>query len=457
MEMLAPGVLAKVCDAIKEAIGGPRYDLWFQGNTKLTLQGQTLEIGVPNRFYREWMESHFHQEISRAVQDTLGDSLLVQFHIDPSLFRLVHTQKAAELPAVPAARPKPSPLPKRPSRFSLSRIVVGAPNRVAHAAASAIIEDPRRSYSPLLIQGAVGLGKSHLLKGIAEGIRARHPLLKVLELSCEEFGNEFVEALRTGKLGSLRRRLRQLDVLLVDDVQFLCNKRATQEEFLHTLNTLEGRGAAVVLTCDIHPRRFKIREELKTRFVAGMVAKIDPPNREMRRQIVRDKAAARHFHLDGAIVDFLADNLRSNVCELEGAINYLQHYSETMGVPLDESSARAALADILRHSVPVLRISEVRKKACELFGINPKILLQKSRMRAVAHPRMLVLYLARKYTHATYSEIGQQIGRLNHSTVIAAEKKIDAEISRDSEIVLGDRPWRVRDAIEAFERELGRS
>jgi chromosomal replication initiator protein len=186
-----------------------------------------------------------------------------------------------------------------------------------------------------------------------------------------------------------------------------------------------------------------------------MAVRIESPDREMRRQIVIDKSVSRRMELSAEVMDFLADNLRSSISEIEGAINYLEHYAETFGRRLTLEGVRTALGDILRHSVPVLRVDELRERFCRLFQIQSKTLSVKKRVRSVSHPRMLVLYLARKYTSATYSEIGREIADLNHSSVIAAEKKILREISKDGEIVLGDRTWKVRDAIEAFERELG--
>ncbi|QDU62586.1 Chromosomal replication initiator protein DnaA [Planctomycetes bacterium Pan216] len=443
---------------IKEAIGSQRFDLWFSGNTNLVIDRDALEIGVPNRFFREWLESHFQDEIREAARRVVGSPLPIRFRIDPTLFQRSRKEQPVAPKAKRPAKALPAKRPGRPSRYALSRFVVGTPNRVAHAASSALIENPRESYSPLLIHGGIGLGKTHLLRAVEEALRGQHANLKVLALSCEEFTNQFVEAMRSNKLAVFRRKVRQLDVLIVDDVQFLVGKRGIQEEFLHTLNSLEARGGKVVLGCDVHPRRLgKIAEELRSRFVAGMVARLDPPNQEMRRQILREKAAQRLMDLREDVIGFLAENIRSNVCELEGALNYLEHYCETMEASLDLETARGALVEILRHQVPVLRVGDIRGKACDMFSLNPKLISQRSRSRAVSHPRMLLLYLARKYTQATYSEIGKAIGGLNHSSVIAAERKVTKMIAQDEEIVLGERTWKVRDAIETFERELGRA
>lgn len=455
MEALAPGRLAVFEQQIKDAIGQPRFELWFSGNTQLEYSEGMLEIGVPNRFYREWLESHFQQEIKEAAERVFGRGSAVRFRIDPTLFRRVH----AQLPAEPAAAPSKvePPHPVRPSRFALDRFIVGPSNRVAHAAASAIVESPRSGYSPLFIYGGVGLGKTHLLKGIEEGLRRSQPQLAALAMACEEFTNQFVHAMRTSKLGTFRRKMRSLDVLLLDDVQFLCKKRGTQEEFFHTMNALHVRGAKVVLGCDVHPRRLSdFREELVSRFLSGMVAKLDPPNRELRRQIVRSKAAARCLELKPEVIDYLTEQFFSNVCELEGALNYLEHYGETLSIAIDLATAHSALAELTRHSVPPARVADIKKKVGELFGIRPALLAQRSRARSVTFPRMLVLYLARRFTGATYAEIGTEIAGLNHSTVMSAEKRIARAIEKNEEIVLGDRTWKMRDAVEAFARELGR-
>lgn len=458
VEVLSPGTMAAFEEEIKESIGEPRYELWFSGNTRLSLEEGGLLVGVPNRFFREWLESHFADELRAVAERVLGERVPVRFRIDPNLFR---KSRSETTPTAPKAAPKPAAaaankLPRKSSRFGLDRFVVGTSNKVAHAAVSALAEDPLNAFSPLYIYGGVGTGKTHLLKGLEETLKRQHPSLKVLALSCEEFTNQFIEAMRTGRLTSFRKKFRQLQVLIVDNLQFLSNKRGIQEEFFHTLNALELHGGKVVLGADSHPRRLsKVGEELKSRFVSGMVAKLDPPNQEVRRRILREKAAQKQMQLAPEVVDFLAERLHANVCELEGAINFLHHYQETMRTELDLSTAQTALAEVLRHSTPVLRVNDVKKKACELFNINTRILKERSRARAVAHPRMFVLYLARKHTQATYSEIGYQIGGLNHSTVISAEKKIRKQIEKDGEILLGDRPWKVRDAIEAFEREMG--
>jgi chromosomal replication initiator protein len=439
--------------------------MWISGHTKFTLADGEFIVGVPNRFYRDWLDTHYRAYMEGCVTRTIGTGIALRFRIDPDLFR----DQLASNDEPSVARPNSEPSTARNkvesteslarvllSRYSLSRFVVGPSNRVAHSAATTLIDDPRRAHSPLFIYGPNGMGKTHLLRAIEDECLRRHRNLRTIAITCEEFTNGYLDALKNQRLASFRQRLRSADILLVDDISFLCGKTRTLEEFLHTLNSLENRGSKVVITSSIHPRKLeRMPEELRSRLIAGMATRIDSPDREMRRQIVLDKSVHRRLDLASEVVDFLADQLRSSISEIEGAINYLEHFADTFGRRLTLEGVRTALGDILRHSVPVLRVDEVRDRFCKLFEIQPRTLSAKKRVRSVSHPRMLVLYLARKYTSATYSEIGREIAELNHSSVIAAEKKILRDLHKDGEIVLGDRTWKVRDALEAFERELG--
>jgi chromosomal replication initiator protein len=466
LETDAPGILATFAQDLREAIGEPRYRMWISRHTKFTLNNSELLVGVPNRFYRDWLDTHYRAYMEGCVARTIGSNIALVFRIDPELFR---DQQGTETNAGSSTSADSPPAAGRPrgdhpenlarlnlSRFALSRFVVGPSNRVAHSAATTLIEDPRRGHSPLFIYGPNGMGKTHLLRAVEDECLRRHRHLRTVAITSEEFTNAYIDALKGQRLSSFRQRLRSADILLVDDISFLCGKTRTLEEFLHTMNALENRGAKIVITSSIHPRKLdRMPEELRSRMIAGMAARIESPDRDLRRQMVVDKAVSRGMDLSGEVVDFLADQLRSSISEIEGAINYLEHFADTFGRRLTLEGVRTALGDILRHSVPVLRVDELRDRFCKLFEIQPRTLGAKKRIRSVSHPRMLVLYLARKYTSATYSEIGREIAELNHSSVIAAEKKILRDLHKDGEIVLGDRTWKVRDAVEAFERELG--
>ncbi|MGL4462709.1 MAG: DnaA ATPase domain-containing protein, partial [Planctomycetia bacterium] len=342
------------------------------------------------------------------------------------------------------------------SRYALEKFLVADCNRAAYAAVSGTVADPRRTYSPVFVYGSAGTGKTHLLKGLEDGLRRRHPQLKVVSYSCEEFTNQFLEAMHAGKLNGFRSRLRKADVLVVDDVHFLAGKTATQSEFFHTLESMERRSALVVLASLVHPRQMqRLGEEVRSRLLSGILSRIEPPCPDFRLKFLEEAGRQRGLALPAETREFLAARLKSSVGQLEGAVNFLEHYAGVFGGVLDVPTVRKALGDVLRTATPVLRPADVKRQACDLFGLDPALIDSRGRTKSVTHPRMLVLYLARKRTTASYNEIGREIGSLNHTTVMSAVKRIEAMLADDAEIALGGRVWKVRDAVEAFDREFG--
>jgi chromosomal replication initiator protein len=251
--------------------------------------------------------------------------------------------------------------------------------------------------------------------------------------------------------------VRSLDLLLIDDVRFLAGKKATQEELFHAMEAIQHRGGQVVLTGDSHPRRIsKVGEDLRSRFLAGMVAKLDPPTREMRRQLVASKAAERGLKLADDVVHFIADQVRAGAREIEGAANYLSHATKQADERLTVAEVRMLLADHVRHADVALDLPTAVSKAIEIFRLSKSRLQDRSRAKCVSEPRGLIIYLLRRFTGAAFSEIGRAIGGFNHSTVIAAEKRLRDRLLKDESVLIGDRRWRLQDAVDAFEREVGR-
>jgi chromosomal replication initiator protein len=336
---------------------------------------------------------------------------------------------AAPVKVVPPSPPAPRPGP--PSR-RLDDFVAGPCNRLALAAAVEMAESLGGSFNPLVIHGAIGLGKTHLMEGVAHGLRSRRPGLKVLQVTAEGFTNGFLDALRGGALSGFRARIRGADAFVVDDVHFIAAKRATQDEFLHTFNALIARGAPVVLAADRHPRAIaKLTEELATRFLGGMVVKLDAPDASTRRAILQAKAAARGVDVPGAVLDYMAENLRASVRELEGALNCLIAHAVLTGKRLDLALARSALRETVRHTATAVGLRDVERVVCALFQIDAETLRSDARSRAATFPRMLAMYLARKHAGAAFSEIGRFFGGRNHSTVISAEKKVRSWLEVD--------------------------
>ncbi len=354
--------------------------------------------------------------------------------------------------------PPPQEKPRsqaRPAR-KLSDFITGPGNRLAHAAAVEMAATMGRDFNPLVVHGGVGLGKTHLLEGIGEAMKARHPGLRIVHLTAEAFTNGFLEAMRTNSLGSFRSRYRGTSAFLIDDVHFLTAKRATQNEFLHTFNALMAEGAPIVLSTDQHPRQIaKLTEELATRFLGGMVVKIDAPDPATRRHILKAKAMARGVDVPEAVIAYVADHLRASVRELEGALHSLIAHALLTGKKLDLNLAKAALRDTIRHTAQTVALKDVERAVCRLFTIDPEALKSEARSHAVAHPRMLAMYLARKHTGAAYSEIGRFFGGRNHSTVISAEKKVVKWLKDEQQNGLLAGFETVGDLLTALEREIG--
>jgi chromosomal replication initiator protein len=327
---------------------------------------------------------------------------------------------------------------------------------MAHAAAVEMARSAGSAFNPLLIHGAIGLGKTHLLEGIASSLRANHPGLNVVLVTAESFTNGFLDALRAGSLSTFRSRYRNAGALIVDDVHFLAAKRSTLEEFLHTFNALASAGAPIVLAADQHPRLIaKLTDELATRFLAGMVVKVEAPDPATRRAILQAKAAARGVDLPEAVVAYVAEHLRGSVRELEGALNCLIAHASLTGRRLDLALARTALRDTIRHTAQAIALKDVERAVCHLFGLDPEALRSDGRARAVSHPRMLAMFLARKHTGAAYSEIGRFFGGRNHSTVISAEKKVRGWLEEEGRCGLLAGFETVADILAALERSLG--
>jgi chromosomal replication initiator protein len=352
------------------------------------------------------------------------------------------------------SRTEPRPRPTR-RWHKLAEFVVGPCNRVAVASALSVVEEPGQSANPLVMHGPVGTGKTHLLEGIYVGLRRARAEARVLYVTAEDFTNRFVQALRTGKLASFRRHFRECDALLVDDLHFLARKKATREEFQHTLDALLADGRQLVVTCDCHPRLAdELTPELTDRLLGGAVWGLAPPDGDTRLSILRAKAAAAQVPVPEEVLSLLAEHLRGNVRELEGALHSLRHYSRVTGRPIDAALAHEALADLLRHAVRVVQLADVDGAVCRALKLEAGALQSKGRGWAVSHPRMLAMYLGRKHTAAAYSEVGAYFGGRNHSTAVAAEKKVRGWLADDGELTLGERRLRVREVIERVEREL---
>lgn len=486
-----------------DRLGETKFGLWFGDGVELGFDGDgaSLEVRVPNAFFREWIEGHYARSLIEAGEAVTGRTLPLVFKIrdevEPPLGDVV-APKGTETETGPGIRPsttitvpmpghpnapifpvnpvptpappdgdRPSPRPRgqaggvgampssRPAR-KLDDFVAGPNSRMALAAAREMGLSAGAAFSPLVVHGGVGLGKTHLLEGIGGLLRQAHPNLNVLQITAEAFTNSFLEAMRTASLHSFRARYRSVGALIMDDVHFLAAKRATQDEFLHTFNALVERGAPVVLACDQHPRLMsRLSDELVTRFLGGMVVKVEPPDLATRRAILKAKADARGIDVPAAVLDYIAEHLRSSVRELEGALHSVIAHALLAGKRLDLNLAKSALRDTIRHTAQAVALRDVERAVCNLFQIEAEVLKSESRARAQAYPRMMAMYLARKHTGAAYSEIGRYFGGRNHSTVISAEKKVRGWLRDEEQSSLLPGFESLADVVADLERTLG--
>jgi len=455
-------------EAIAEKVGPQKFRIWFKNSTRLTLAGGYLKVGVPNLFIASWIENHFINEISQAVQAATGSSPKITFTIDPELSgQQRRTQLDSQAQLVERAQNRlhsrrtktsdqagPS---KRKLKLNLDTFVVGQSNELAYNAAKAVVNQQQSPFNPLFIHGGYGVGKTHLLQGICNAVCKSRPQTDWLYLSAEDFANQFVLALKTKKLEAFRRRMRQTDLLAIDDIHFLASKPSMQEEFLHTFNTIDLAGKQVVLVSDAHPKMIgQLSEKLVNRFVSGMVVKIDNPDFQTRCQICRQYA--RQLMLDNcklkiadspfagrqntetrtticeSVIRYIAENLRTNVRELEGALLKLIAYSALQNEKISLPMAKAILAEHLERCDPIVHISDIESAVATYFGITPANIHSSKKDRTVAMARHFSMYLTRKHTKMSSSEVGRFMGNKNHATVLLACKKIEELLQRDAEL-----------------------
>jgi chromosomal replication initiator protein len=352
------------------------------------------------------------------------------------------------------SHPPNGPLPSGRRFADLCDFVAGPGNQLAFAAALQVCEQPG-VYSPLVLHGGVGIGKTHLLEGIYRRMRVLNPSLRVMFLSAESFANYFTQALRDRTLASFRQRFRGVDVLMIDDIDFLDGKRVIQEEFLHTIKQLETHQRQVALTADRHPRLLaESSEELVTRFMSGIVCRLESPDVDTRRTIVARKVSRLSSRFTDDAIEFVVQRFALSVREMEGALNCLETYGLMTGKALTLAIARHVLADLERDCVRIVRVAEVEQAVCRLFSIGTADLRSPRRNRSVSQPRMLAMYLARKMTQAAYTEIGEHFGGRNHSTVMSAEKRVRDLLASNATVRAGNQEWKLGDLVASLEQQL---
>ncbi len=397
------------------------FDTWVRDTRPVSFQNGTLIIGVRNAYARDWLENRLANTVNRLLGGILNGNVAVSFVVFGSE-KEADTEEThpAEAAATTDQNTRSSTLN---SRYVFDNFVVGSGNRLAHAACLAVAEKPARAYNPLFVYGGVGLGKTHLLHAIGNSCHARG--LRVLYVSSEEFTNDLITAIRTHTTQAFREKYRSIDVLLIDDIQFIAGKESTQEEFFHTFNTLHGQDKQIIVSSDRPPKSLvTLEERLRSRFEWGLAADVQPPDLETRLAILRSKAERAGRHVPDEILESIARRVQSNIRELEGALNRVVAFADLSGAALTPSLVEMALADLLPHkkSVPAEKILET---VAEIEGVQVDDLLGQSRSAKIAIPRQLAMYILRQYNEISFPQVGQILGGRDHTTVMYATKKVN--------------------------------
>ena len=432
-------VWASILKRLEDKLDPKELKTWFAPTRQIGFEfsphASSLTVSVPNRAFAEWIENRHGALLSREAEAAGLPGLA---------FRFEPTASGAAPPLEPALPvPAPRDLILNP-RFTFETFVVGSSNQFAHAAARAVAESPSRSYNPLFLYGGVGLGKTHLMHAIAHETLRRGPDARVAYLSAERFLNELINALRFERMHEFKRRYRELDVLLMDDIQFIAGKDSTQEEFFHTFNALHEAQKQIVVTSDALPKEIPTLEErLRSRFEWGLVADIQPPDLEMKVAILRKKAEAEKIDVPNDVALFIAGTVKSNIRELEGRLNRVLAFASLTGKRLSVELARETLKDILgteeNRAVP----AEIIKSVAAHYGLRVSDLKARSNAKPIAFPRQVAMYLCRKLTGLSYPEIGRLFNDKHHSTVMHSVEKIERMVEDDGNF---------RKVIEGFQQ-----
>ncbi len=410
------------------------FDTWVRSAELVNYEENIFTIGLQNAYARDWLESRLSSTITRHLTGLMNEKIDVKFivwHKDS----VPHTNTSIETPLPPSNNnhfENSAQCSFLNGRYSFNNFVVGPSNRLAHAACLAVAENPAKSYNPLFLYGGVGMGKTHLLHAI--GNTAINNGLSVLYVSSEEFTNDLINAIRSHNTQSFRDRYRNIDVLLIDDIQFIAGKESTQEEFFHTFNTLHGQDKQIVISSDRPPKAMNTLEErLRSRFEWGLIVDIQPPDLETRTAILRSKAERSGRQVPNDILDSIARQVQSNIRELEGALTRVLAYAELSNQPLTMQLVNVALVDLLPKRDKLLP-DQVLYAVANAFGISPEKMLGRERTREIALPRQVAMYLLREEANISLPQIGEALGGRDHTTVMYACDKVADLIERDDRL-----------------------
>lgn len=407
------------------------FTTWFKNTSIIEKSEYGIVVGVPNVFTKEWLQNKYHIDIVKALKAIAPEIKEVKYQIISPVYATPLTAKEVTRTAIAPKRPENQTLNPK---YTFNTFIVGSNNQLAHAASLAVSKKPGSVYNPLFIYGGVGLGKTHLMQAVGAEVTKKDPNAKVLYVTSERFTNEFVQALGQGRAEQFKSLYRNVDVLLVDDIQFLAGREGTQEEFFHTFNALHQNNRQVVMTSDRLPKEIPaIEERLVSRFEWGMIADIQAPDLETRLAILKTKAGEKNYNVDPEILTYIAETIQSNIRELEGALNRLMVYCQLNNTRPTLDQAKGVLVNVItppkKRGVSAKKIIEV---VSDFYNVTIEDLLKQSRKKEYVYPRQISMYIIRKELETSLPSIGEFFGGRDHTTVIHAIDKIERIIKEKS-------------------------
>jgi chromosomal replication initiator protein len=432
--MDANQVWRAVLGELQVSLSPANFETWLKDTTLVDIDDNRYRIAAPNGFARDWLDNRYRTLVSQTLARVVGGSVQVEFIVADAPGP-VPDQANEDVLAPPPASAGGNTVNLN-SRYTFSNFIVGSANRLAHAAALSVAERPGHAYNPLFLYGGVGLGKTHLMHAIGNAVATKFPRKRILYATSEKFTNDFINSIREQRMEDFRNRYRRIDVLLIDDIQFIAERERTQEEFFHTFNAIHEAGKQIVLSSDRPPKAITTLEErLRSRFEWGLIADLTPPDLETRIAILRSKAEDQLNLIPPEVIEFIARKVVSNVRELEGALNRVIAYASMSGMPINNELASAVLSNVMynpkKRSITPQRI--VRAVA-DYYGVNLDQLRSSKRDRAIVVPRQIAMFLIREETDISLLRIGAELGGRDHSTVLHACDKIARELSENDEM-----------------------
>ncbi|VAX19496.1 Chromosomal replication initiator protein DnaA [hydrothermal vent metagenome] len=422
-------------DVLKEKLNQHNFSSWIDPVDCISFRGNSMTLSVPSNFFIEWINEHYRKSIEEIAGDLFGSEVTLKFIVSDN------GNGKTKAPAISVNAKRKSLVAQAKVRANLNEkytfdnFVVGKSNEFCNASCRAVANKIGQTYNPLFVYGGVGLGKTHLMQAIGNAVLEKKPELNVLYLSSEKFVNSMINSLQRGAMVSFRKKYRNLDVLMVDDIQFIGGKERTQEEFFHTFNTLYEMKKQIVISSDRFPKDIKnLEERLRSRFEWGLISDIQSPELEIKIAILKKLSKQNGFDLDEEVATFLAKKIKSNIRELEGCLARVMAYASLIGGGINIDMARETLKGIYDDTAKTVDIRQIQKAVCELYGIKVSEMKSKNRSKNIALPRHVAAYLCREFTNTSLPEIGKSFGGRDHTTIMHSVAKIKKEIEINTKL-----------------------